>query len=113
LINDKGNFNLFALPSEAQLSPIFSFSVYDFDGDGKKDFYAGGNFYGLKPEVGRHDALQGGYFKGSGGGKFQYIPSYMSGLLTQGEVRDSEIINGKLIIARNNSKMLVFQSKNR
>jgi enediyne biosynthesis protein E4 len=111
LVKDKGNLTLVSLPLEAQLSPIFTFSVKDFDGDGKTDFYAGGNFYGLKPEVGRHDGLQGGYFKGTGAGRFVYIKPYESGLMTNGEIRDSKIIDGKLLIARSNSKMLVFQTK--
>lgn len=111
IINDKGNLTLNSLPTEAQLSPIFSFTVYDFDGDGKKDFYAGGNYYQLKPEVGRHDGLQGGYFKALGGNQYKYIPPYLSGLVTKGEVRDSKIINNHLYIARNNAGMLVFQTK--
>jgi enediyne biosynthesis protein E4 len=111
LVNDKGNMVLKALPLEAQLSPVFSFSVYDFDSDGIKDFYAGGNFYKLKPEIGRHDGFLGGYFKGIGKGEFKYIKALPSGLITQGEVRDSELINGKLYIARNNASILVFKTK--
>lgn len=111
LMNDNGNLILKPLPIEAQLAPVFSFSVMDFDADGIKDFYAGGNFYRLKPEIGRHDALQGGYFKGLGNGRFNYISSAMSGLVSLGEVRDSEVINNQLFIARNNSTMLVFDKK--
>lgn len=109
LLNDKGNLNLISLPLEAQLSPIFTFSVIDFDKDGIKDFYAGGNFYKLKPEVGRHDGNHGGYFKGIGNGKFKYILPFKSGLNTEGEIRDSKIFNDNLLIARNNGSMLAYK----
>jgi enediyne biosynthesis protein E4 len=41
------------LPVEAQVSPIFTIVIDDLDGDGMADLFLGGNFYGLKPEVGR------------------------------------------------------------
>jgi len=39
------------LATEAQVSPIFIVVIDDLDGD-MTDFFLGGNFYGLKPEVG-------------------------------------------------------------
>lgn len=109
LVNQEGNLVLESLPAEAQFSPIFAFETGDFDKDGIKDFYAGGNFYRLKPEVGRHDGLQGGYFKGLGKGKFKYILPHISGLQAKGEVRDAITINNQLLIARNNAAIISFK----
>lgn len=112
LINDNRNLNLMPLPIEAQLSPVYTFAVSDIDGDGIKDFYLGGNFYRLKPEVGRLDGLKGGYFKGEGAGKFRFVNAYISGLNAMGEVRDANWFGDKLLISRNNASMLVFDKKN-
>ncbi len=111
LINEGGNLILEALQDEAQMSPIFAFETGDFDQDGKTDFYAGGNFYRLKPEMGRHDGIQGGYFRGLGKGKFQYFFPDKSGIDIKGEVRDAVQIDNKLIIARNNNSVLIFKKK--
>lgn len=111
LINKDGNLVLEPLQDEAQMSPIFAFEVGDLDNDGKTDFYAGGNFYRLKPEMGRHDGLQGGYFKGLGKAKFRYVLPQNSGINIKGEVRDASQINNQLIISRNNDSVLIFKKK--
>ena len=54
--NGKGEFTMKPLPVRAQFSPVFSILVTDVNNDGIKDLVLGGNFYGLKPEVGRYDA---------------------------------------------------------
>ena len=59
LWKDEKGFRLEALPDEAQLSPVFSILINDFDKDDKKDLMLFGNFYGLKPEVGRMDGNKG------------------------------------------------------
>lgn len=111
LLNQNGSLVLEALPYEAQMSPIFAFEVSDFDNDKITDFYAGGNFYRLKPEIGRHDGFHGGYFKGLGKGKFRYVSDAYSGIQTKGEVRDAIKIDNKLIISRNNESVLIFKLK--
>ncbi len=59
-LNDgKGHFTIEALPMEAQLSPVYAAVVYDLNGDGFKDIFLAGNFYGLKPQTGRFDASYG------------------------------------------------------
>jgi enediyne biosynthesis protein E4 len=111
LINDNGNLVLKDLPNEAQMSPIFTFETADFDKDGIQDMYVGGNFYRLKPEMGRLDGFSGGYFKGEGKGKYTFINAFNSGLNTKGETRRAKWLNNSLIIARNNEKVLRFTSK--
>lgn len=111
LWNEGNNYSLAALPIEAQVSPVFGILADDFDGDGKIDIWLGGNFYALKPQVGRHDASRGVYLKGDGKRSFVYQPN--AGLSVEGEVRDAAIIQShhskRIFIARNNAKVLVFE----
>lgn len=113
LWNDQNKFSLSALPSEAQVSPVFGIVTDDFDGDGNIDIWLGGNFYGLKPQVGRHDASKGVYLKNVS--KRAFINQQGTGIYVRGEVRDAvmmKIPNRKqLIVARNNEKVLVFRKK--
>jgi enediyne biosynthesis protein E4 len=111
LRNDNGNLVLENLPNEAQMSPVFAFEIADLDKDGINDFFAGGNFYRLKPEMGRHDGLNGGYFKGLGKGKFKFVSALNSGIAVKGEVRDAVLIDDKLIVSRNNESVLIFKKK--
>ncbi len=115
-INDgKGNFAIKPLPVMAQLSPVFGIVVSDFNGDGIKDIFLGGNFYGLKPEVGRFDASYGTTLIGNSKHQYTYISPSASGLYVKGEVRDAQIISAKkedyIIIARNNDALQIFRKR--
>ena len=115
LWNEEGGFRLEALPQEAQYAPVFSIVVDDLDGDNQLDIWLGGNFYGLKPEVGRLDASEGTFLKGDGKGKFEVVPASQTGIRVKGEVRDAttiETTQGKvLIVARNNQELKAFKLK--
>src|SRR6185436_10950362 len=63
-----GTFELRALPSEAQLAPIYAALAADFDGDSAMDLIVAGNFYGVRPSRGRDDASYGVLLKGLGTG---------------------------------------------
>jgi hypothetical protein len=108
----KGNFTAAPLPQRAQFAPVFGILVTDLNGDGIKDIFLGGNFYGLKPEVGRLDASYGVTYLGTKGKGYNYVEPLASGLFVKGEVRDVKEINtknGKLIlVARNNDELQVF-----
>jgi hypothetical protein len=115
-INDgKGHFKMEALPVPAQLSPVFGILVTDINGDGVNDIFLGGNFYGLKPEVGRLDASYGCTLLGSKQNKFTFVPPAQSGLLLKGEVRDIREVKTKngndIVVARNNDSLLVFHKR--
>jgi hypothetical protein len=115
-INDgKGKFSIQPLPVMAQLSPVYGILVSDFNNDGIKDIFLGGNFYGLKPEVGRFDASYGTMLIGDKKHHYNYISPAASGLFIKGEVRDAQAISGKkedyFIIARNNDALQIFRKR--
>lgn len=114
--NCDSKFLLEPLPIEAQISPVFAIIVEDLDDDGNEDLFLAGNFYGLKPEVGRHDSSNGVYLKGDGRGKFSFISNQKTGLDMKGEVRDAKLLKtstGKqtIVFVRNNAPSLIFQKK--
>nr|WP_297787107.1 VCBS repeat-containing protein [uncultured Allomuricauda sp.] len=59
LKNDNGNFVFVPFKNELQVSPIMSFVVDDFDGDGNTEVLIGGNYFGVKPYHGRLDSFPG------------------------------------------------------
>jgi hypothetical protein len=114
LNNGRGVFTKEPLPVMAQLAPVFSILVSDLNKDGINDIFLGGNFYGLKPEVGRHDASYGVCFLGSPAHTWRYLAPAQSGLLVKGEVRDIKEINSRkgkaIIVARNHEALQLFQT---
>lgn len=76
------------LPLRAQFSPIYTFLFDDLDGDNKPDILCGGNFFGVKPELGRYDASYTTFFKGDGRGNFSFLPNKETGIVIKNEIRD-------------------------
>ncbi|MDX1908377.1 MAG: VCBS repeat-containing protein [Bacteroidia bacterium] len=92
LWQNPGGFTLEALPLPAQVAPTFGIVADDVDGDGHTDILLGGNFYGLKPEAGRHDDHRGLLLRGTGQRTFAAVPPAAAGLYLRGEVRDIQAI---------------------
>lgn len=116
LWNDGGSrFQLAPLPWEAQVSPVFGIVAHDLDGDGLMDIWLGGNFYEMKPQVGRHDASRGVFLKGDKNRSFRYVPPRSTGLYVEGQVRDAALIRVNneetMLVARNNATALLFQKR--
>jgi enediyne biosynthesis protein E4 len=115
LWNNGGKYDLEPLPLEAQMSPVFGIVADDLDGDGKPDIWLGGNFYALKPQAGRHNASRGVFLKGVG--EKSFVVQAGSGLYVQGEVRDAVMLRSKqtkrMLVARNNESVLLFQKRKR
>ena len=111
--NGKGEFSMKPLPIRAQFSPVFGIVVTDINNDGIKDLFLGGNFYGLKPEVGRYDASYGVTLLGNSKHWFDYMTPANSGLFLKGEVRDVGEVKTKdgkeIIVARNNDALQLFK----
>ncbi|HPM32629.1 MAG TPA: VCBS repeat-containing protein [Chryseolinea sp.] len=105
-----------ALPSEVQVSPVFGIVIDDLNNDKHLDLLLCGNFYGLKPEVGRQDSNHGVLLKGDGSGKFISVPSIETGLNLKGEIRDTKVLKiaGKkfILLARNNASAQIFSLNN-
>lgn len=115
-INDgKGNFAIQPLSVQAQFAPVYDILVNDLNGDGINDIFLGGNFYGLKPELGRLDASYGVTLLGATNHQYTYLPPSQSGLFVKGEVRSIEPVNTKkgryIVIGRNNDSLQIFQQK--
>jgi enediyne biosynthesis protein E4 len=116
-LENKGNgkFEMHALPTEAQLSPVNSIVCTDVDGDQKTDIILAGNEYQAEVMTGMYDASYGLLLKGDGKGTFKAISPLQSGLIIDGDVKDMKIIKTQkdrlLLVAVNNDKMKVFRLK--
>ena len=110
------NFKKQPLPLMAQLAPVFGAVVTDINGDGKKDIFMGGNFYGLKPQTGRFDASYGVTLMNDGQGHFEYRQPKETGLWIKGEARDVKTIlspkgESMILVGMNNEKFYLFRKK--
>lgn len=112
IINNNGILELKQMPMECQFSPMFSSCGADLDGDGCQDILFGGNFFRLKPEIGRQEGFRGGYLKGDCKGNFTYIPPSNCGIDMIGEVRDIKPVNQHIWVAKNNNNVQVFKPSN-
>jgi hypothetical protein len=111
-----GTFTMQTLPVMAQLSPVFGITVTDLNGDGKKDLFLAGNFYGLKPQTGRFDASYGTTLLNQGQQQFQYVKPKQSGLFINGEARATAVVNAAnggtyVLVGMNNDKLYLFRKK--
>ncbi|MCL6267590.1 VCBS repeat-containing protein [Flagellimonas myxillae] len=59
LQNNNGIFTFVPFGMDLQVAPIMDFVEGDFDGDGKTEVLAGGNYFGVKPYHGRLDSFPG------------------------------------------------------
>jgi hypothetical protein len=116
-INDgNGKFHCKKLPVEIQFAPVMDILVGDYDLDGRSDLVLGGNFYSVKPSMGRYDASFGWYLKGDGDGNFTVFSPKQSGLDISGEIRkirELKIKNKRyLVVGVNNQKIVLFEMEN-
>ncbi len=109
-----GQFEAHALPSAAQISPVQSILVRDFNGDGLTDLLTVGNYYDVNPELGRYDASYGTLLCGDGKGNFRVLSPAESGLVVKGQCRDAQVVqtaSGQLLlVARNKERLGVYLS---
>ncbi len=82
-----GTFHISYLPAAAQETPVYALLARDIDGDGDQDLLAGGNFYYVKPEIGRYDAGRGLLLENDGKGNFRALSAAESGINIDGEIR--------------------------
>jgi hypothetical protein len=110
LRNDNGKFTFVPFSNKMQVSPITSFVKTDFDGDGKEEVFAAGNYFGVSPFHSRFDGFSGALIKDQ---KTIYLGNQIGIDLTQKAVRHLDIIpfKGKkyLLVTINNKKAEVFE----
>ncbi|MFY0591489.1 VCBS repeat-containing protein [Roseivirga sp.] len=117
LINKgNGNFEEFALPQEAQYSPVMSIVVDDLDGDGTMDLILYGNNYTYRNDYGRADAKPITLLLGDGKGEFKAKKdSHLNAMENWGEFRSARkiTINGQqnYLGLRNNNSPVLFKKQ--
>jgi enediyne biosynthesis protein E4 len=108
----KGGFAFEPLPLEAQLAPIYGIATADVNGDGRLDILLGGNFDGVKPEIGRMASSEGLVLLGSSTGAFTAVRPADSGFRIAGQVRGIARVKTRsgqrILVARNGATPLVF-----
>ncbi len=87
LLNRGSRFEWVPLPREAQLTPVFSINVGDFDGDGIEDLFLSQNFFGTAAGLSRDDAGRGLWLRGTGRGTFTAADARITGVKIDGEQR--------------------------
>ncbi|MBM3835931.1 MAG: hypothetical protein FJ403_22240 [Verrucomicrobia bacterium] len=86
-LNRGDRFECLPLPREAQLSPVFSVNVGDFDADGAEDLFLSQNFFGGVSDMTRDDAGRGLWLRGKGEGTFTAVDASVTGIKIDGEQR--------------------------
>jgi len=110
LENQDGHFKFVPLDNSMQLAPVTSLLKYDFDGDGKEEVLAAGNYFGVKPFHGRLGSFPGAIIRNAK----EVVPGNRIGLdLTQRSARSLDIIplNGHsyLLVTFNNARAQVYE----
>ncbi len=85
--NGNGKFDQIELPNTAQLAPTYGFAVLDINGDGKKDFFAAGNYYNREVETTRSDAGTGYAAIQNEDNTFDILPVSETGINAYKDVR--------------------------
>lgn len=96
-----GKFKMTALPTAAQLAPIYGILPYDVDQDGLLDIMLVGNDFGMELLQGRADAFNGLILKNRGKGHFEPLTLNESHFFVPGNARaisKLKLANGKEII---------------
>ena len=113
-IENKGNgqFKMYPLPVEAQLSNINDILIDDFNQDGKLDALLAGNLFVSEIETPRNDAGYGLLLLGDGAGGFNPVNSKESGFFAPGDVKSMAALKGKdkqfILVGNNNDFSQMF-----
>lgn len=113
--NGKGEFEMFKLPNEAQLSSINGIIIEDFDHDGNLDILAAGNLFDVEIVTPRNDAGVGIFLKGNGRGGFDPVPARNSGFFAPKNVKSLGMVKTDnkhlILVGNNNDKLQIFRFK--
>ncbi len=112
---NQGNlqFEFRPFPTLAQVSPITSIYILDYDSDGMEDILVAGNEFNVSIQRGRYDANRGLLLRNAGEVNFEPVWNDRSGLNLTGQVREMKSIDyqGKrlILIAINNEKIRILE----
>ncbi|HTL55725.1 MAG TPA: VCBS repeat-containing protein [Candidatus Limnocylindrales bacterium] len=119
-LNRGSHFEWVPFPREAQLAPVFSVNVGDFDGDGIEDLFLSQNFFSAVPEntaqeaFSRDDSGRGLWLRGRGDGTFTAIDGNVIGIKVYGEQRGAALADfnhdGRIdvVVSQNNGSTRLF-----
>ncbi|WP_204985952.1 VCBS repeat-containing protein [Mucilaginibacter psychrotolerans] len=109
-LSDKtGKLHPQALPAEAQFSPIFTITPFDYDHDGIADLLLCGNMNKARLRFGKYDANYGLVLKGLANGSFKTVNQAQSGFNITGDVRSVLQVADQLLFAINQSAMQAYK----
>jgi hypothetical protein len=92
-LNRGSRFEWLPFPREAQLAPVFSINVGDYDADGNEDLFLSQNCFSAVPEdasaeaISRDDAGRGLWLRGNSLGRFKAVDGSVTGIKVYGEQR--------------------------
>jgi hypothetical protein len=122
-LNRGSHFEWVSLPREAQLAPVLSINVGDFDGDGNEDLFLSQNVFSAVPEnasaeaLSRDDSGRGLWLRGSGHGTFTATDGAITGIKVYGEQRGAALADfnhdGRvdLCVSQNNGATKLFANE--
>lgn len=114
LENNDGSFAFIPFQNELQVAPITTMLTYDFDGNGRQELLAAGNYFGVKPFHGRFGSFSGAMIKD----KNNVVLGYEIGLdFTNKSARNLNIITLQnspyLLTTFNNERAQVYKLNNK
>lgn len=122
-LNHGSRFEWVPLPRDAQLCPVLSINVGDFDGDGIEDLFLSQNFFSAIPEntgqeaISRDDSGRGLWLRGNGNGTFTAVDGSITGIKIYGEQRGAALADfnhdGRmdLCVSQNNGETKLYLNK--
>ncbi|MBX2954552.1 MAG: VCBS repeat-containing protein [Cyclobacteriaceae bacterium] len=113
--NGNYDFTFEPFPISAQVSPLNSMYILDYDGDNYQDLLLAGNFFEVNIQRGKYNSSYGSLLRNLGNGKFDGINNEFSGLYLNGQIRDIKTLKyrGKeiLLLGRNNDSIQVIVTR--
>jgi len=107
--NSKGKLQLAKLPEQAQYSPVYSITSFDYDHDGNDDLLLCGNIDHARIRMGKYDANYGILLKGDGKGNYKYISQQQSGFNLSGDVRGALKISDILLFSLDKNRLKAYK----